>query len=203
MSIEQQKCEEKVFQSMLNVTRYTRILDLKTLSNSYLGPWTRQYGHWFCSQSLQWFSGIAFDSDCQMTCRASALPSNLDSANWPTNCKGLFDVLWNPWINCVEFEFFLGLLNFQNWGKQWVVSNPHPRTSGAASWVGLRAELGGWLGWPVEVTLGQSGGKCGRVRAGRVGRNMCWYGPGDRFVYTAQKCVYEQSKEYATNSVKQ
>ena len=26
--------------------------------------------------------------------------------------------LWNPWINCVEFKFCIGLLKMQNWGKQ-------------------------------------------------------------------------------------
>ena len=62
----------------------------------------------FCSQNLLLSSGIAFRSDCQMTGRGSNLDSNLNSAFWPTSCMAL--MLWNPWINCVEFEFFSGLL---------------------------------------------------------------------------------------------
>ena len=49
----------------------------------------KELGHWFCSQNLLLSSGIAFRSDCQMTGRGSNLDSNLNSAAWPTGCKGL------------------------------------------------------------------------------------------------------------------
>ena len=45
-------------------------------------------GHWFCRQNLQLSSGIAFGSDCQMIGRGSNLDSNLNSAAWPTGCRG-------------------------------------------------------------------------------------------------------------------
>ena len=46
--------------------------------------------HWFCSQNLmlQLSSGIAFVSDWQMTDRGLNLDSTLNSAAWPTCCKG-------------------------------------------------------------------------------------------------------------------
>ena len=36
----------------------------------------QELGHWFCSQNLRLSSGIAFESDCQMTGRGSNLDSN-------------------------------------------------------------------------------------------------------------------------------
>ena len=42
----------------------------------------------FCSQLYRLSSGRAFGSDCQMTGRGLNLDSNLNSAAWPTSCRG-------------------------------------------------------------------------------------------------------------------
>ena len=69
--------------------------------------------HWLCSQnfSSQLSSGIAFGSDCHITCRGSILDSNLNSAAWPTSFKGFIcskslNELCGVWI-------LLGLLKMQ------------------------------------------------------------------------------------------
>ena len=52
------------------------------------GAQPQELVHWFSSQNLRLSSGIAFGSDFQMTGRGSNLDSNLNSAAWPTGCKG-------------------------------------------------------------------------------------------------------------------
>ena len=49
----------------------------------------QELNHWFCSENLRLSSGTAHGSDCQMTSTGSKLGSNMNSAAWPTSCKGL------------------------------------------------------------------------------------------------------------------
>ena len=53
------------------------------------GALPQELGHLFCSRILLLSSGVAFGSDCQMTCRGLNLDSNLNSAAWPMGCRGL------------------------------------------------------------------------------------------------------------------
>ena len=55
---------------------------------SCAGARPQELGRWFCPLNLRLSSGTAFGSDCQMTGRGSNLDSNLNSAAWPTSCKG-------------------------------------------------------------------------------------------------------------------
>ena len=55
---------------------------------SCAGALPQELGHWFCPLNFRLFSGIAFGSDCQVTCRGSNLDSNLKLAAWPTGCRG-------------------------------------------------------------------------------------------------------------------
>ena len=69
------------------------------------GPLRIQWGTW----GFVWKLFLAFGSDFQMTGRGSNLDWNLNSAAWPTSClRSGFCLLQNLWINCVEFDFFLG-----------------------------------------------------------------------------------------------
>ena len=87
--------------------------------------------------NLWLFSRIVFRSDCQMTGRGLNLDSKLDLCSL-TDVLYRFHLLRNPWINCVEFEFFVGLLiqcwRCRNWGLLWVVSYPQPL--GCCVWQG-------------------------------------------------------------------
>ena len=77
------------------------------------GALHQELSHWFCSPSLWLSSGIAFRSDCQVTGRGQNLDSNLNSAAWPMKQAVKVLPALDPWINCVEFEFFLGPLKMQ------------------------------------------------------------------------------------------
>ena len=55
---------------------------------AFAGAQLQEPSPWFWSKNLQLPSGIAFGSDCQMICRALNLDSNLNSAAWPTGCRG-------------------------------------------------------------------------------------------------------------------
>ena len=65
--------------------------------------------HWFWSQNLWLSSGIDLVSDCQITGRDRTWTQTRTLLPDEPVLK-LYDLLWNPWICCVEFEFFLGLL---------------------------------------------------------------------------------------------
>ena len=65
-----------------------------------------ELGHWFCSQSIWFSSGITFESDCQLTNRGSNLDSHLNCASWATSytrfiCSQIFK--WTVW----SLRFFL------------------------------------------------------------------------------------------------
>ena len=60
----------------------------------------QELGNWISRQNLRLSSGIAFGSDCQMTCRGSNLDSNLNSAAWPMGfiCSKVFRSVENAEI---------------------------------------------------------------------------------------------------------
>ena len=78
--------------------------------------------HWISSQKLRLSSGIAFGSDCQMTCRGSNLDSNLNSAAAVPPAQRVVQVLSAhktfsgiPEWTVLIFQFFLGLLTMPKW----------------------------------------------------------------------------------------
>ena len=68
-----------------------------------------ELGNWTSSENLRLSSQIVYGSDCQMTSRGSNLDSNLNSAAWPTGCKG-FICSKIPEKSVWSLKFFLGTL---------------------------------------------------------------------------------------------
>ena len=90
-------------QQLLQTMKHNVFVLTCPICSSSVGVLPQELGYWFCSQNLWLSSGLALGSGCQMTCRCLNLDSNL------TNKFSWFYQLWNPWITCVDFKFFLAL----------------------------------------------------------------------------------------------
>ena len=69
--------------------------------------------------NVQLSSGIAFGSDCQITCRGPNLDSNFNSSAWPTSVQQVVKVFCSK----IPEKTMWSLDSF----KMKFVSNPHPR----------------------------------------------------------------------------
>ena len=120
----------KFCRSFINLIK---LVSTRTCSSARVRSWAwslpQELGHWFYSKTFDCFLKLPAWVIARWPAGARSLELGLRLEICSlTNQLLMFYLIWNPWINCVGFEFVLGPPKMQNRSKQWILSNPHPQT---------------------------------------------------------------------------